>query len=131
MIKADYDAECNAVSIVFQGDVDSAQAKRAYLDLEAILPKVKKGFALLTDFSSVDALEPEVQGEVKKAMDLLNAHGVAKVLRVLHDPDLDIGFNIMSSSHYSKQVQTRVFRSREEARSFLRREKGAGVYSDP
>jgi hypothetical protein len=119
MIKVSYDAEHNAVVIVFEGEIDAAQVENAFIDIEMIMPRCSKGFKVLADFSPVSATEPEVQGELEKAMDLFNAQGVTEILRVLPDPDLDIGFDIMSRSHYSRQVQIHTLRSMDEARAFL------------
>ena len=115
MIKVNFDAEHNAVVIELEGSIDDAQAKRVLSDLEKVLPKTKKGFRLLADFSSVETMELDVQGEIGKAMDLLNAKGVAEILRVLPDPDLEIGFNVMGAAHYSKQVRVHTFSCRAEA----------------
>ncbi|MFI5362578.1 MAG: hypothetical protein ACHQ49_11465 [Elusimicrobiota bacterium] len=115
MVNVDYDAEHNAVLIAFEGEIDAAQAVRSFSVLEQVLPKGRGGFKVLADFSSVDAMEPEVEGVIVKAMEFLNAQGVAEVVRVLPDPDLDIGFDIMSRAHYSKRVRIQTVRSREEA----------------
>lgn len=123
MVKVSYDDEHNTVIIEFEGNIDAAQAKQFFSDLEKVLPKPGKGFKLLTDFSSVQTMELAVKDEIKKAMGLFNAQGVTEILRVLPNPDLDIGFNIMSRSHYSKEVKVLTLRSRKEAEERLRSEK--------
>lgn len=121
MIDIDYDAEQDAVVIEFKGNVDAPQAERAFSDLEKMLPKGKGGFRVLTDYTEVDAMEPEVEAEIVKTMDFFNARGVSEVYRVLPDPDWDFGFSILSRAHYSKQVVVHVLRSRKEAETLLRR----------
>jgi hypothetical protein len=120
MIKVDYDSGKNAVIVEFAGNVDAAQAERAFLDLERVLAKVEKGFKLMTDFSAVATMEPDVEAEVLKGMDLFNAKGVSEVIRVIPDPDLAIGFNMLSLFHYSRRVQFHTVRTREEAEPLLR-----------
>jgi peroxiredoxin/anti-anti-sigma regulatory factor len=120
MVKASYDDKWNAVILEFSGNVDGAQAWRLSSDLEKILSNRSKGFTLLADFSSVETMEPEVEVEVKKAMGLFKAHGVSQVLRVLPDPDMDIGFNLLSHSYYSAEVKALTFRSRSQAEAHLR-----------
>jgi hypothetical protein len=120
MINVNYDAEHNAVVIEFRGNVDAAQAERALSDLDKVLPKGKGGFRLLSDFSAVDVMEPEVEGEIQKTMEFFSARGVSEVFRVLPDPDWDIGFNVMSRARYSKQVKIHTLRSRKEAEALLR-----------
>jgi hypothetical protein len=120
MIKIDYDSGKNAVIIEVAGDVDAAQGERALQELEKLLPSIERGFKLLADFSAVETMEPDVEGVVIRGMDLVNANGVSEVIRVLPDPDLDLGFNMLSIFHYSRQVQFHNVRTREEAEPLLR-----------
>jgi len=130
MVKVSYDDEHNTVIIEFEGNIDIAQAERFFSDIEKVLPKPGKGFKLLTDFSSVQTMELAVKDEIKKAMGLFNARGVTEILRVLPDPDMDIGLNIMSRSRYSQDVKILTLRSREEALARLRNEKKIALAGD-
>jgi hypothetical protein len=123
MIKVRYDRERNTVIVEFEGNVDAEQARQFFVDLEDIRPKPENGFKLLTDFSLVDAMEFSVKSEIEKAMDLFNAQGVTEIIRVIPDPNMDIGFNLMSASHYSKQIKVHTLRSRQEAEAYLGSEK--------
>ena len=119
MIKISRDPKRNTLIIEFAGKVDRVQAEQSFLELKKILPKVGKGFSLLTDFTSVETVDIEIKSVIEKSMDLINARGVAEVLRVVPDPAMDIGFNIMSAFHYSKEVPVLTLRSREEAQGKL------------
>ena len=119
MVKVRYDRKRNTVIVEFEGNVDAAQAKQFFADLEKVRPKPEKDFILLADFSLVDTMEFSVKGEIEKAMDLFNAQGLTEVIRVIPDPNMDIGFNLMSSSHYSKQIKVHTLRSRQEAEALL------------
>jgi anti-anti-sigma regulatory factor len=123
MIKVRYDRKYNTVIVEFEGNIDAEQAKQFFADLEKVHPKPDKDFKLLTDFSLVDAMDFSVKGEIEKAMDLFNAQGVTEIIRVIPDPNMDIGFNIMSASHYSKQIKVHTVRSRQEAEAHLGSEK--------
>lgn len=123
MVKVSYDREHNTVIIEFEGNIDASQAEKVFPDLEKILPKHGKGFKLLADFSSVQTMELKVKAAIEKAMEIFNAQGVTEIIRVTPDPALDIGLNIMSRSHYSRDVKVLTVRSREEARARLRNEK--------
>jgi anti-anti-sigma regulatory factor len=116
MVNVSYDHEHNTVIVEFKGNIDAAQSEQFFSDIEQVLPKDGKGFKLLVDFSSVEAMDLAVQRGIKKAMELFNARGVTEVLRVLPDPDMDIGFNMMSMFRYSKDVRIHTLRSREAAR---------------
>ena len=123
MVKVRYDRERNTVIVEFEGNVDAEQAKQFFADLEKVRLKLENDFKLLTDFSLVDTIEFSVKGEIEKAMDLFNAQGVTEVIRVIPDANMDIGFNLMSASHYSKQIKVHTLRSRQEAEAYLGGEK--------
>ena len=90
---------------------------------ETIKGDRRRPFKLLTDFSLVDAMEFSVKAEIEKAMDLFNAQGVTEIIRVIPDPNMDIGLNLMSAAHYSKQIKAHTLRSRQEAEAHLGSEK--------
>ena len=123
MIKVTYDEQDNAVILEFEGDVDAAQAERIFSDFEKVLPKSGKGFTLLADFSSVQSMELPVKRNIEKAMELFSARGVTEIIRVLPDPDMKTGFNIMSRSRYGRDTKIVTLHSREEAMARLRNEK--------
>jgi anti-anti-sigma regulatory factor len=123
MVKVRYDRKRNTVIVEFVGNVDAAQAKHFFADLEKVRPNPTKEFKLLTDFSLVDTMEIGVKGEIEKAMDLFNAQGVTEIIRVIPDANMDIGFNLMSAAHYSKQIKVHTLRSRQEAEAHLGNEK--------
>jgi len=122
MVKVSYDREHNTIIIEFEGDIDASQAENVFPDLEKILPKHGKGFKLLADFSSVQTMELKVKAAIEKAMGIFKAQGVTEIIRVIPDPALDISLNIMSRSHYSRDVKVLTLRSREEAQARLRNE---------
>ena len=54
-----------------------------------------------------------------KIMDLSRAHGVGTVVRVIPDPDKDIGFSILSIIHYRRGVRIVTCESLAEAERVL------------
>ena len=114
MIKSTYDAKRNAVIIEFEGHVDASQSEQFLADVQKTLPKAQ-GFSVLTDLTALEKMDRDVQGTVTEVMDILNAHGVGRVVRVIPDSGKDIGFNILSVFHYSKGVKILTLESREEA----------------
>ena len=99
----------------FAGDVDASQMEEAYTELQGITPKQRKGFRLFTDLTEVRSVSQDVKEPLKRVMDFLNERGVKEILRVIPDPEQDIGLNIMSIFHYSKDVQIVTLQSRKEA----------------
>jgi len=120
MIKTSYDEKYNAVIIEYAGKVNSAQAEQNLLDIPKAVPKHRKGFNLLVDLSELESMDLTIQEQIANAMDLLNAYGVTKVVRVIPDPNKDIGLNILSIFHYSKQVKILTVESRKDAQERLR-----------
>ena len=105
MIKASYNVKHNAVIIEFRGAVGRAQADRSVIDVEKALPKRGKGFTVITDLSGLQKMDLDVKDAITRSMDLLNARGAQRVIRVIPDSSKDIGFNILSIFHYSKGVK--------------------------
>ncbi len=120
MIKVSYDRKCNALVIEFIGTIDAAQAEHSFLEVRKVLPKQAKGFKLLTDFTLAESMDIKIKESVEKAMDFLNERGVTEILRVIPDPAVDIGFNILSAFHYSKKVAVLTLQSRDEAEARLK-----------
>jgi hypothetical protein len=119
MVKVTYDAAHNAVIMEFSGKVDVPQMEKLCRDLQKVVPENCGGFKLLTDLSGIDSVDLAVREPVKKLMDFLNLKGVKEIIRVIPDPSHDIGLNIMSHFHYSKDVQFVTVESREEAQARL------------
>ena len=115
MIQITYDRRHNAVVIEFSGKIDAEQGEQYLPKIPKVIPKHGRGFALLVDLSSVESMDPKVQDTITKAMDLFNAAGVTRVIRVNPDPDRGIGFNILSIFHYAKNVKILTLPSRAEA----------------
>ena len=115
MISARYEQRDNAVWIIVSGHVDRSQAERFYEELPALVAQCGKGFTVVTDLSSLEVMDLDVAPMIRRGMEFFNQHGVAQVFRVIPDPAKDIGFNIMSMFHYSDDVATLTFPSRDEA----------------
>lgn len=123
MIKLSYNQEYNAIIIEFIGNIDAAQGEEYFPNIPNFIPKDRQTFNLLVDLSLVESIDPKIRTSIKKAMDLFNKAGVAKIIRVIPRPDQDIGLNIMSYFHYSKSVQVITLPFRQEAEERLRQEK--------
>ena len=116
MFECFYDEKKNLITIKYEKIVDVKDVRILYTTLQAMLPKCEKGFKLLADLSLVEIMEEDVLPLIKKVMDLCNRHGVSEVIRIIPDPDKDIGLNIMSFFHYSKDVKVVNCQSLEQVR---------------
>jgi len=114
MIETFYDEIKNIVTVVYEGNVNAVEEKQLYLKLQDLLPKCRRGFRLLVDLSPVNRVEEEAVPVIKMIMDLLNQHGLSEVIRIIPEPDKDIGFNILSIFHYGKNVKVLTCQTPEE-----------------
>ena len=115
MIRISYDEGHNTVIVEFIGHVDAAQGEECFPDAERAIPRHGKEFQLLVDLSATEHMDPGIKKWIKKSMQLFNASGVARIVRVIPNPAHDVGFNIMTLFHYSPSVQVVTVPSRREA----------------
>lgn len=115
MIEVSYDESLNAFLIHYKGDVTAQHAEELYSNLLALIPQQKKGFRVLVDLSNATSVSPGITEALNKIMDLLNIQGVKEIIRIVPDPMYDVGLNIMSAFHYSKEVKLLTLTSRKEA----------------
>ena len=108
-------AKHNTMLVFLEGGFDAAQAEEFYRAVEKKLPSLKKGFWALTDLSQLDTIDVEAHQAIEKAMDLCNRRGIAKIIRIIPDPEKDIGYGIMSLFHYSPNVEIHNYHSFKEA----------------
>ncbi|MFH1061298.1 MAG: hypothetical protein V1747_00225 [Candidatus Omnitrophota bacterium] len=121
MFRVKVDSLSNLISLRFSGEFDAGQGKALSALFAEQLNKLKPGFKLLTDLSKLTSMEVEAYKSIYNIMDLSNRKGVAQVVRVLANKDLDIGFNIMSLFHYSKSVEIQTCSTLKEAKTIVRR----------
>lgn len=105
--------------ITFQNDLSRQDAEQLYSYVHKNIAKLKKGFHVIGDMSGLERMDRGARLFIEQLMDLLNNHGVSKVVRILSDKNEDFGFNIMSLFHYSKGVTIHTFRSYQEAKKHL------------
>ena len=119
MYELKIDKTRNKLTIIFKGIVDKRQAEAFYIELQQIIHQLKKGFKILTDLSLLEEMDIAAHESIAEAMDTCNQNGVSKVIRVIPKQVKDIGFNIMSLFHYSKDVIVHTYDSLEEAQQHL------------
>lgn len=119
MINVFYDKELNVIVLEFAGTIDAAQGEELIATVQDVVPERAKGFRVLTDLSAVQGVDTGLSEPAKKLMIFFNQHGVKEVIRVIPDPSFDIGLNIMSIFHYSKDVSVITVQTRKEAQARL------------
>jgi hypothetical protein len=119
MIKAQADKANNLLRVTYAQRVEPAEMKRALEQLRRLLADMESGFRLLTDLSGLEEMDLACEPVMKAMMDLCDDKGVQTVVRVIPNPEKDIGFNIMSLFHYQRRVRILTCATLEEALNVL------------
>jgi len=62
------------------------------------------GSRVLTHFCWLESMRPSAAPHIAEIMDSLAEKQVASVIRIIPDPGKDIGMNILSQFHYSREL---------------------------
>jgi hypothetical protein len=99
------DESRNLLLIRYHGLVTPEETEAGLEEIRSGLAKLKRGFRLLADLSELTSMNVGCAPFIEKAMDLCNEKGASLVVRVIPDPQRDIGMTIMSIFHYGSNVQ--------------------------
>jgi hypothetical protein len=97
--------ERNLVTVRYSGRVDPEDAERYLQEARAALSNLQPGFRLLADLTDLEAMDVGCAPYIRQIMDMLNEKAISLVVRVIPDPTLDIGLQIMSLFHYGENVR--------------------------
>ena len=114
-IKVTSDPEKNILKISFAGKITVNDMPFLKERITCELPRLKKGFSLLTDLTDLISMETKCAPFIKKVMELMRDQGIELVVRIIPDPSKDIGLNIMSRFHYPSSLRVVTVNSHEEA----------------
>ena len=101
----DVDGTRNVLTLRFSGVVTVAHIQAAVAEVECRLADVGRRFVAVTDLRDLEAMELDCAPHLARMMDLFRESGVGKVVRLIPDPHKDIGFNILSATHYRGKVK--------------------------
>lgn len=93
--------------------------KRGQEDVKVLLADLSPGFRLLVDLSQVESIDVESAPEIGRLMELIDQSEVGLVVRVIPDPDKDIGMNILTVFHYPHHPRIVTCKTLAEALSAL------------
>lgn len=94
----------NVVLIRFRDTVSASTMAAKMAAAEAELPKLRRGFTVAADLTRLVRMEIDCVAYLTRMMDLFLAAGVGLVVRIIPDPDKDIGFTLLSHTHYRGRV---------------------------
>src|SRR4051812_27303962 len=99
MIDIEADSERNLVTIRYRDVVTVEDAAAGLGRARLAIDSMQPGFGLLADFTPLVSMDPDCAPSIRATMDYANTRGVAAVVRVIPDPQRDIGMQIMSRFH--------------------------------
>jgi anti-anti-sigma regulatory factor len=109
----------NLLVIRYRGCVTASAVERCAEEVRAALPKMQSGFRILVDFTELESMDVTCLPNIKNIMELCNEKGVSTVVRVIPDPNRDIGLQIMSYFHYGGDVRIITCERMDEAAKIL------------
>jgi hypothetical protein len=119
MFKVEVNKSKNLLKITYAQHVGPADTKGVEETIPPLLADVRPGFRLLTDLSSLESMDLTCVPYIKRMMDVCNKKGVELVVRVIPDPQKDIGLNILSLFHYRRRVRIVTCQTLAEAKKVL------------
>jgi hypothetical protein len=105
MFQVEVDKSKNLLKISYAQHIGPEDTKRVEEKALALLADLRPGFRLLTDLSDLESMDLDCVPYIKRMMDLCNKKGIEMVVRVIPDPQKDIGLNILSLFHYRRRVR--------------------------
>jgi len=100
-------------------DVGMEEASRCVEKVRATMVDVPPGFRLLTDLTRLESMDTSCSIYMEQIMDICDKQGVAMVVRIVTDSQKDIGFNIMSLFHYTRDIPIVICSTVDEAEKVL------------
>jgi anti-anti-sigma regulatory factor len=115
MILCSVDESGRVLTISHGQHVGVEDARRCLETVRGFMEQLKPGFLLLTDLSALESMDACCAPELGAIMDLCNARGVSTVVRVIPDPNKDIGLDLISKFHLNPSVKIQTHGSLAEA----------------
>ena len=99
--------------------VQPADLEHGVEEVGSLLADLRPGFRLLVDLSQLTSMAVECAPEIGRMMELLDQSGVGLVVRVIPNPQKDIGMNILTQFHYRHQPRVATCADLTEAAQML------------
>jgi hypothetical protein len=109
MFQVSADESGRTVTMSFSHHVVADEMQRCLGTMRDLLSKTQPGFQLLTDLTGLDSMETGCAPHIAEIMELCNSRQVKTVVRVVPEPQKDIGFALLSHFHYDRDVELRTY----------------------
>ncbi len=103
----------------FSGKLTAVEMRAAAEEIEPLLQRLSPNFALFADFGNVTSMDLDCAPYLTKIMDMLRAHRMGMVVRILPEPTNDIGINLLSIVHYRGAIKIVTVKTLDEAERVL------------
>ena len=114
------DAARKTLRVNFGGRVTPAIVEAHARSVGTEVQRLGAGFTMVSDLTELESMDIDCVPYVTRIMDLCFAAGIGKVVRIIPDPDKDIGMNLLSIVHYRGKVPTITVESRADAEQVLK-----------
>lgn len=109
------DLEHKILRTIFRGKVRGEDIEAPIAGMRDVLRQLGRGFVQITDLTDLEMMDLDSVPHLTKMMDAFLAAGVSKIVRIIPNPDKDIGFTILSHTHYRGKVPIMTVKTRKEA----------------
>ena len=116
---AEVDESRNLITIRWVGRVTPAAMKAGAIEARRLIPRVRPGFTVLTDFSGLESMDLDCVPDLTGVMDAFKKAGIRTAIRIIPDKSKDIGFNILAIVHYRRGVRVVTCETAAEAERAL------------
>jgi hypothetical protein len=113
------DAERRILRTYFRGLVAAADLAAAADRSSRIIEQMAPGFTVVADLSALEKMDLDCVPHLTRLMDEFRRARVGRVLRIIPDPNKDIGFTLLSHTHYRGEVPFSTLTSVAEAQMEL------------
>lgn len=108
------------LTIRYEGHITANEVRQDLEQLAHLLEGTSPGFVLLTDLSGLRDMDPDCAEALGEVMELCDRRGVAGAVRIIPDPQKDIGFALISRFHQLRRVHALTFETMAEALATLK-----------
>lgn len=113
------DTERSILRTYFRGVVTAEALAVEVHRAEKVILAMRPGFTVAADLSALEEMDLDCVPHLARLMDAFQQAGVARVVRLIPDGSKDIGFTLLSHTHYRGRVPFRTVANVEELNDAL------------
>lgn len=113
------DRERRIFRMRFRGVVTARVLQATAERSASLISQMQPGFIVVADLSDLEQMDLDCVPHITRLMDLFRGARVGRVVRVIPDPAKDIGFTLLSHTHYRGQVPFETLASLADAEMAL------------